>query len=332
MKLAFFVNQVVTEIDEYTTTRLALAAARTGHEVWYVGAGDVGYASDEKIRARAPRAEFRADDTRSSFLTRLQEAEPSELVLDDLDALVIRNDSIEDLHDRTWAATAGVVFGQILATRGVTVLNDPTTLSRAVSKLYLQEFPAEIRPECIVTRAESEVKEFVAEYGSTIVKPLYGAKGRNVFMIQGTDDPNLSQMVETILEDGFVVAQGFVSNKDGSDIRLFLVDGEPLQIEGTYAAFRRVPRTSDVRANISSGAKPVKTSIGKVELGIAEAVKDKLAADGMFFVGLDIIDDKVVEINGESPGGLQSANHLTGIDFAPPIIDGLEKRVDSSGG
>jgi glutathione synthase len=328
MKVAFFVNDVATEESEYTTTRLAMAASKLGHEVWYAGLGDVDYEPDEKLRARGHRAVYEDGDELETFLTRAQDDDrEGGIVLDEFDAVWLRNDSIEDLHDRPWAMSVGVVFGQMLSVRGVTVVNDPVGLSRAASKLYLQEFPANIRPRCIVSRHSDEIKDFIARTGPTVVKPLYGAKGRNVFMIEDEDDPNLQQMIDAVLEDGYLTAQEFVPGAEDGDLRLFLLDGEPLRFDGSYAAFRRVPRGTDLRANISTGGRPVEASVGETEFEIARAMKDRLMQDGMFFVGIDIIGDKVVEIDAESPGGLQSVEHFTGLDFALPICQALERRA-----
>lgn len=331
MKIAFFVNEVTTEESEFATTRLAMAAAKREHEVWYAGVGDVDYDPNEKLGARGHRAIYEQGDELKSFLLRAQDAEQQgTIVLDDFDAVWLRNDSIQDLQKRPWATSMGVVFGQMLVDRGVTVVNDPVGLSRAGSKLYLQEFPGEIRPFCIVTRHIEEIRDFIARVGRTIVKPLYGAQGRNVFLIEDGDDPNLKQIVAAIMEDGYVTAQEFVDGAEEGDLRLFLLDGQLLQVDGTYAAFRRVPRGTDVRANISTGGKPEEARITEKELRVVETMRDRLTKDGMFFVGIDLIGEKVVEINAESPGGLQSIEHLSGIDFGLTICEALERRASST--
>ncbi len=331
MKVAFFVNEIETEESEYTTTRLAMAAAKREHEVWYVGLGDVDYRPDEKLSARGQRAVYEQGDELEPFLDRArQDDREDRIVLDDFDAVWLRNDSIYDLRERPWASGIGVVFGQMLAERGITVVNDPVGLSRAGSKLYLQEFPPEVRPRCLVSRKTDDIIKFVTECGRAIIKPLYGAQGRNVFMVNDEDDPNLNQIIEAVLEEGYVTAQEFVSGNEKGDLRMFLLDGDVLQEDGAYAAVRRVPRGTDMRANISTGGKPVEASIGDAELAIAAALKPQLLKDGMFFVGIDVIGDKVVEINAESPGGLQSVEHFTGIDFGLTISDALEARAAAS--
>ena len=331
MKVAFFVNEIETEESEYTTTRMAMAAAKREHEVWYVGLGDVDYCPDEKLEARGQRAVYERGDELAPFLDRArQDDREDRILLDEFDAVWLRNDSIHDLRERPWASGIGVVFGQMLAERGVTVVNDPVGLSRAGSKLYLQEFPPEVRPRCLVSRKTDDIVKFVAECGRAIIKPLYGAQGRNVFMVNDEDDPNLNQIIEAVLEEGYVTAQEFVIGKEEGDVRMFLLDGDVMEEDGAYAAVRRVPRGTDMRANISTGGKPVEASIGEAELAVAEALKPQLLTDGMFFVGIDVIGDKVVEINAESPGGLQSVEHFTGIDFGLTISDALEARVAAS--
>ncbi len=327
MRVAFLVNDIATEVDEYTTTRLARAASQGGHQTWYVGVGDLELGSDGPFVARAHAARWNDGDTLKTFMERVKDTDPERVVMDDLDALFLRNESIDDLHERSWASPLGVVFGQMLSARGVTVVNDPISLHRATSKLYLEEFPEQVRPRSLVTRDPAAIEQFVHEVGHCVVKPLYGAKGRNVFMIEGSEETNLAQMTEAVLQDGYAIAQEFVDGGEDGDARIFLLEGRILERDGKAAAFRRVPTGSDPRANISTGGRSVPLEIGEVELGIVEAMRDKLVADGMFLVGIDVIGGKVVEINAESPGGLQSVERLNGIDVAPTIIDALQRRA-----
>ena len=329
MKVAFLVNEVVTEVDEYTTTRLARAAAQCGHQAWYVGVGDGEVGVDGQLVARAAAAEFKKGDTLTAFMERVKERDTERIVMDDLDALFLRNESLEDLQDRPWASSLGVVLGQVLKARGVTVVNDPMSLVRATSKLYLEEFPETVRPRSLVTRDPEAIEQFVSEVGHSVVKPLYGAKGRNVFVIEDEDESNLAQITEAVLQDGYAIIQQFVEGAAEGDARIFLLEGQILERDGTLAAFKRVPTGNDPRANISKGARPRPLEIGGAERGIVEAMSEKLVADGMFFVGIDVIGDKVVEINAESPGGMQAVERLYEIDVCPTIIEALERRTGS---
>jgi glutathione synthase len=330
MRLAFFVNDVATEVDEFTTTRLARAAAQDGHEVWYVGVGDVEVGEDDAhLVGRGRAARFEEGDTLEVFMERIKEREAEPVLLNDVDALFLRNESIDDLQERPWASPLGVVFGQMLKAQGVTVVNDPMSLLRATSKLYLEEFPESVRPRSLVTRDPESIRRFVGQVGHSVVKPLYGAKGRNVFMVEDEDETNLAQMIEAVLQDGYAIVQEFIDGGEHGDARIFLLDGQILERDGCQAAFRRLPPDDDPRANISTGGHPAPMEIGDVERGIVEAMSAKLVADGMFFVGIDVIGDKVVEINAESPGGMQGVERLYEIDVCPTIIEALDRRVAS---
>ena len=171
MKLAFLVNDVATEVDEYTTTRLARAAVQGGHEVCYIGVGDVELGeSDGQLVGRARAALLHGDDRLDSFMERIKVADAERIAMDELDALYLRNESIDDLQERPWASPLGVVFGQMLKARGVTVVNDPMSLVRATSKLYLEEFPDKIRPRSLVTRDPEAIERFVAAVGHCVVR------------------------------------------------------------------------------------------------------------------------------------------------------------------
>jgi glutathione synthase len=201
------------------------------------------------------------------------------------------------------------------------------SLVRATSKLYLEEFPEKIRPRSLVTRDPEAIERFVREVGHSVVKPLYGAKGRNVFMIENENETNLAQMTEAVLQDGYAIVQEFVDGGEDGDARIFLLDGQILECDGALAAFRRVPTGNDPRANISAGGRSVAMEVGDVERDIVEAMSGKLMSDGMFFVGIDVVGDKVVEINAESPGGMQSIERLYDVDVCPAVIDALECRT-----
>lgn len=104
MKIAFFVNEIATEDSEFTTTRLAMAAAQRDHEIWYVGVGDVDYDPNEKLGAKGHRGIYKEGDDLKSFLDRAQDDDQQDSsVLDGFDAVWLRNDSIQDLQERPWA-------------------------------------------------------------------------------------------------------------------------------------------------------------------------------------------------------------------------------------
>lgn len=328
MKIGFVVNDVATEKHVYTTTRLALAATQAGHDVHLFGTGDFAYEPDGSLSVLA-----HGTDKNHRSLERYLEAVQDEsnaiqTRVDDFDVVMLRNDPADDAADRPWAPTAGVSFGQLIAAAGVLVVNDPHTLANALSKAYFQHFPEVVRPTTLISRDEELISDFVDEMGGkAVLKPLQGSGGSGVFLVDRKESPNLSQIVEAIARDGYVVAQEYLPEAKNGDVRMFLMNGRPLQVDGEYAAFRRRSSSEDVRSNMSAGGTAEKVKVTEEMLELVEAVRPKLLADGMFLVGLDIVGDKLMEVNVFSPGGLGSCQSLYGVDFAPAIIEDLERKV-----
>ena len=331
MKLGILVNDIETEEPGYTTTRLAMAAINRGHEVWVMGAGDVAYDADEFVRARARAAVRSTYKSSQTYLTDLQgrRARQERITVDELDVLMLRNDPSSDLSQRAWAQSVGIIFGRAAMRHGVIVLNDPNGLSQAMNKMYLQLYPEEVRPQTVITRDRAEIRAFWEAQGRKIVlKPLQGSGGQGVFLVREPDGSNLNQMIDAVSRDGYVIAQEYLPAAEQGDTRLFLMNGHPLRYRGKYAAFRRVRSGEDMRSNIHAGGKLRPASITEEHLRIAAIVRPKIVQDGMFLVGLDIVGDKLMEINVFSPAGLGSAQKFERVNFAHAVIEGLERKVD----
>jgi len=330
MRIAFYVNNIQTEEKGYTTTRLAMTALNRGHEIWYISAEDFALDPDDHVRARGrtvPKKKYKSLDT---FLRALQgsRAVRERINVDELDILMLRSDPANETGPRTWAQQAGILFGRVATRHGVVVLNDPNGLSKAMNKMYFQLFPEEVRPKTLITRARDEIKTFAEEYGTIVLKPLQGSGGANVFMVRPEDVPNLNQMIDAVSRDGYVIAQEYLEAAAEGDMRLFLMNGEPLRHRGKYAAFRRVRTGGDLRSNIHAGGKLDRAEVNSTVLRVAEVVRPKLAQDGMFLVGLDIVGDKLMEINVFSPGGLGSAQKFEGVNFSNAVVHALERKVE----
>ncbi|MDQ3160120.1 MAG: glutathione synthase [Pseudomonadota bacterium] len=247
----------------------------------------------------------------------------------DIDVLMLRNDPSRDAQERPWAETIGIQFARLAAQKGVLVLNDPSSLSRAINKLYFQGFPREVRAETLITRFPADIKEFAKKHGGKVVlKPLQGSGGQGVFLVNQKAASNLNQMIEAISRDGYIIAQAYVPEADQGDIRFFLMNGEPLQVDGKYAAMRRVNSEGDMRSNIHAGgtAKPIK--ITERQLRVAELIRPKLKEDGMFLVGIDIIGDVILEVNVFSPGNLFSCCEMSGVNFAGTVLQSIERKLE----
>jgi len=331
MRIGFVVNDINTEKAGYTTTRLGMAAINRGHEAWVMGVGDFAYDVDEIIRARARSAPKKKYKLGTTYVADLQgnKALKERVTVDDLDVLMLRNDPSTDTGANAWAQSAGIIFGRIAMRHGVIVLNDPNGLATAMNKMYFQLFPEEVRPRTIITRDRDEIKDFVeSEGGTAVLKPLQGSGGTGVFLIRKEERANLNQMIEAVSRDGYVIGQEYLPAATEGDIRLFMMNGQPYRYKGKYAAFRRVRSGEDMRSNLHAGGKMRQAEINSGHLQLAEMVRPKLVQDGMFLVGLDIVGDKLMEINVFSPGGLGSAQKFEKVNFSHGVIEALERKVD----
>ena len=125
--------------------------------------------------------------------------------------------------------------------------------------------------------------------------------------MRNDEEHNLEEIFEAVSRDGYVIAQEYLPAAAEGDTRLFLMNGMPLRHKGKYAAFRRVRTGDDIRSNIHAGGRLRRAELDDTMFQLAEMVRPRLVEDGMFLVGLDIVGDKLMEINVFSPGGLGSA-------------------------
>ncbi|MEK1888491.1 MAG: glutathione synthetase [Phyllobacterium sp.] len=330
MRIAFFVNSIEGETPRYTTTLLALAALRCGHEIYYLTPGDFVLRADNSLMVRAtvlPGTNYKKSET---FHKDLQGDKTSIKTIDvcEIDVIFLRNDPSKDAVERPWATHAGVMFGRLASERGVLVVNDPGGLALAQNKLYFQDFPTAVRPITLISKSIEEIRTFIKELpNGAIVKPLQGSGGKNVFKIDSPRDANLNQIFEAVSGEGYLIAQGYLPEAKAGDIRLFVMNGKPLEREGKYAAFRRVPAKGEVRSNIHVAGTAEMVEVSDSILSVAEMVRPKLVQDGMFLVGLDIVADKILEINVFTPGGLSSMQEMYQTDFAESVILALENKL-----
>jgi glutathione synthase len=329
MRIAFFVNSIKDEYPRYTTTLLALTALMRGHRVSYLTPNDFVLRPDDRLMVRVrslPDTRFKKVET---LLKALQsdEVEIETLDITEFDVLLLRNDPAQD-GEQWWAATAGPMFGRLAADRGVLVLNDPEGLSLAQNKLYLQGFPQAVRPMTLISKNIDEIRDFVADQPEgVILKPLQGSGGKNVFRVASATDSNLNQIFEAVSGEGYLIAQSYIPEATQGDIRLFVMNGAPLERDGKYAALRRVPAKGDLRSNMHAKGTAAKAKVTEELLAVVELVRPKLIHDGMFLVGLDLVGDKVLEINVFTPGALWSICDMLKTDFAERVLLSLEQKL-----
>jgi len=329
MKIAFVVNEIATEEAWYDTTLLTHTAVQKGHEVYITGVGELNYMEDGHMGAMAVKISNSKSRNLDNYLKQIQNKDAERVLIstNNLDVIFMRNNPSEDIGDRAWAQTAGMVFAQIAVERGVLVLNDPYSLMTSFNKLYFQHFPEEVRPRTIITRNANEIKDFYKKEGEKIiVKPLHGSGGKDVFLIDNST--NINQIVESINRYGHVIAQEYLPAAKDGDIRVILLNGKILEVKGKPAAMHRVNQKDDIRSNIHAGGKPIKAQINDSIRKLCKIVAPKLQQDGMFMAGIDIVGDKIMELNLDSPGGIVSMEKLEKEKFSAAIIESIERKIE----
>ncbi len=325
MRIGFVVNTFESQEAGATTYRLAAECVNRGYETWLMSTGNFSYNDDNSIGAFArgvPPGNYTSEKLLAVFKS--DAAINRWITVDDLDVLLLRS---VPFVQRAWAQGAGINFGRLAMRHGVIVLNDPNGLGKANNKLYLQTFPESVRPRTLVTRFTSRIEAFARKEGTIILKPLQGSGGAGVFIVRPTDVHNLEEIIHAVSRDGYVIAQEYLPAAAAGDTRLFLMNGVPLQCRGRYAAFRRIRTGDDIRSNIHAGGRLRRAKLDDTMLRLAEIVRPRLVEDGMFLVGLDIVGDKLMEINVFSPGGLGSAQKFEKVNFTAEVINALERKV-----
>ena len=330
IKLTFVINDIKTEKANFTTTRLARRAIERGHEVSLVSLVDFTYEPDETISALASRPRRDAYDDDQALIDDLQadDAELTKVSITDQDVMLLRADPADELVARPWAPNSGLLFSQLAAKQGVIVLNDPTHLTDASNKTYFQHFPEAVRPVTCITRDADEIKRFIeAQGGKAVIKPLQGSGGQGVFVITPETAMNLNVAIETTVKEGYAIVQEYLPEAANGDLRLITLNGVPLKVEDTYCCIRRYNDTGDGRSNFSAGGQIEVGEVGEDALRMAEICRPKLIRDGMYLAGLDIVGDKMMEVNVDTPGGVNLTEDLTGVNFSGAIIDDMEAKV-----
>ena len=331
MNIGFIINSLELEkAKEFTTTSLALSAHKKGHTVYYLEIGDLTYYPDGQMGSLAyvlrPEEKFKNEEALMKKL-KSDKVETETIKAGFLDVLSLRYNPEDERDERTWIKQGGLVFGQIAMTRGVLVLNHPYTLSYAINKMYFQHFPEEVRPKTIISRSKEEILKFYEDNNKHIIlKPLEGSGGSNVYNIDNTN--NLNQIIQNLAKDGYIIGQEYLPEASKGDVRFFLMNGKPLMRDGKYAAVHRVHPKDDFRSNISIGASIKKAKVTKEMLKLAEIVGPKVRNDGLFLVGLDIVGDKLIEINVISSGALQFCSDMEGVNFCDSVIESIERKLE----
>jgi len=312
MRFVFVMDPVSTVIvDEDTSFALMLEAQARGHRVDHCLASDVGLRG-RRVVARVRQATMQLGPGEPITL-----GEPEDVDLVDADVVFIRKDPpFTDAY--LWLT---LVLDHL---EGSTlVVNNPRGLREANEKLYAHHFP-EIVPPTIMTSHPDEIQRFLNDIGGkAVIKPIDGHGGEGVFLLT-SGDTNLNALIEAVTHSGArnAIVQALIPEVyDEGDKRILLVDGELLGVVG------RIPSKGDLRSNVHVGGSATPAEVTDADRKIIEAIGPRLVTDQLFFVGLDVIGGKLIEVNVTSPTLIQQMSRLCGENLSATVIDRLEDKA-----
>ena len=291
-----------------STFALLLEGQRRKHRLSY-------YTPDRlSLRGGKVTASIRPLTVRDTANDHFTLGEPQLTDLSTLDVILLRQDPPFDLAYISTTHMLERVHPRTL------VVNDPAQVRNAPEKIFVTEFP-DLMPPTLITRDLEAIKAFRAEQGDIVMKPLYGKGGEAVFRV-AREDMNFGSLYDlfvTMFREPWVVQKFLPAVKDG-DKRIILVDGE------FAGAVNRVPAPDDLRSNMVRGGVPKATDLSDREREICTRLGPSLRERGLLFVGIDVIDGFLTEINVTSPTGIRAVKNLGGPDIATLIWDKIKEK------
>lgn len=316
MKFAFIVDPL-DELKIYKDSTYAMMreAAHRGHELYAMLQGDLAWHRGSVV---GNAARLHLTGTQDASWYRLDA--PADMALTSYDVVLMRKDPPFDME---YVYTTYLL--ELAEMQGARIVNRPRAVRDHNEKMAIARFPQFTAPS-LVTRREGLIREFLAEHGDVILKPLHGMGGASIFRIT-QNDPNVSVIIETLTAYGAqsIMAQQYIPAIRDGDKRVLLIGGEPVPY-----ALARIPKPGETRGNLAAGGTGVAQQLTPRDRLIAEALAPLLYREGLLLVGLDVIGDYLTEVNVTSPTCFQEIMQQTDFDVAGMMIDALERLVDQA--
>jgi len=286
-----------------STFALLLEAQKRGHALSYYTPEKLSLRGEQLVASVQP---LTVRDQEGDHFTL---GEPVRVDLESFDVILLRQDPPFDLAYITTTHFLERIHPKTL------VVNNPASVRNAPEKIFVMEF-ADLMPPTLISRDKDEINAFRAEHGDVVMKPLYGHGGAAVFRITPNDMNfgSLYDMFSVTFREPWVI-QRFLPEVKHGDKRIILVDGE------FAGAVNRVPAADDLRSNMVRGGAAAATDLSAREREICERLGPALRERGLLFVGIDVIDGHLTEINVTSPTGIRAIARLGGPDVAARIWD-----------
>ncbi|WP_100913875.1 glutathione synthase [Pseudoalteromonas spongiae] len=298
-------------IKKDTGFAMMLEAQKRGYEIHYMEMNDLFLRGGQSFATSSVASVF--DNTEKWY----ELEDKQTIALADLDVILMRKDPPFDTE---------YIYATYLLERaeqaGTLVINKPQSLRDANEKLFTAWF-SEHTPDTLVTREQSHIRAFLEEHKDIILKPLDGMGGASIFRVK-QDDPNIGVICETLTAHGsqYAMAQNYIPAIKDGDKRVLVVNGEVIPY-----CLARIPQGGETRGNLAAGGRGEARPITDVERKIAEAVAPTLIEKGLIFVGLDIIGDKLTEINVTAPTCVKEIEAAFDISITGKLFDAIEQKV-----
>ncbi len=312
LKIAYVMDPIASiNIKKDSTFAMMEAAQARGHQNYYLRPEQIYY-RDGQVHAMMQGVRVKRD----TVFYELDEL--INIPLGDMDAVLMRKDPPFNMN---------YIYSTYLleqAGRDTLVVNNPVALRNANEKIYALNFP-DLIPRTLVGSDRDMLRAFVLTEETAILKPIDAKGGEGVFVLR-KQDSNLNALLDLMTHEGMVpvIAQQYIPEASQGDKRVLLVNGEVI------AAFRRVPAAGEHRANLNAGGQAVACELTERDLEISTRVGAALKRDGLYFVGLDLIGDYLIEVNVTSPTGIQEAKKLTGVDTADQLMQWIENQTGNT--
>jgi glutathione synthase len=309
LDIAIQMDHVSTiHIEGDTTFALALEAQARGHRLLHYTPAQLSL-RDGRVMARA--APLTVRDVQGDHFTLGPE---QNVDLAEIDIVLLRQDPPFDMAYITTTHILERIHPDTL------VVNDPAWVRNSPEKLFVLDFP-DLMPETLITRDPQEIAAFRREFGDIIIKPLYGNGGAGVFHLQD-GDRNLGSLLEIfdrMFREPYIV-QRYLREVRNGDKRILLIEGEPA------GAINRVPSETDARSNMHVGGRAEPAELTERDREICARIGPSLRERGFTLVGIDVIGDRLTEINVTSPTGVREVKRFGGPDIAALFWDAVEER------
>lgn len=312
MRFAFCIDPL-EKLKPYKDSTVAMmrAAAKRGHDIFAFEPRDMAVLNG-KVVAGIRRIAVHADDDHW-----YDPELPAESSLGDFDAVLMRKDPPFDME--FFYAT---LLLELAESQGAKVFNRSRSLRDYNEKFAITKF-AQFTVPMLVTKDPARLNAFIDTQGDTILKKLDGMGGMSIFRVR-RDDPNRNAIVEVQTVNGTetIMAQRYIPEISQGDKRVLIINGKPAPY-----CLARIPKEGETRGNLAVGGRGVAQAISARDREIAESIGPQLVADGLLFVGIDVIGDYLTEVNVTSPTCMVEIQEQAGFDSATWFIEELEKAV-----